>query len=181
MDLRYHLLPYLYDLAHEDMPILRPLVLEFPEDPMCRELTDQCMLGDRLLAAPVMTPGVTARAVYLPKGVWFDYYTGKRYSGGRYVLAEAPLDRMPLFARGGAVIPVSVGKPQSVEDIREVVLEVFPGNGRFVHYMDDGETMAYLDGELRALQVSVRGRRTQQKIIAAGYPGPDSLRIQWMA
>ena len=121
------------------------------------------------------------RAVYLPKGVWFDYYTGKRYSGGRYVLAEAPLDRMPLFARGGAVIPVSVGKPQSVEDIREVVLEVFPGNGRFVHYMDDGETMAYLDGELRALQVSVRGRRTQQKIIAAGYPGPESLRIQWMA
>ena len=181
LDLRYHLLPYLYDLAHEDMPILRPLVLEFPEDPICRELTDQCMLGDRLLAAPVMTPGVTARAVYLPKGVWFDYYTGKRYSGGRYVLAEAPLDRMPLFARGGAVIPVSVGKPQSVEDIREVVLEVFPGNGRFVHYMDDGETMAYLDGELRALQVSVRGRRTQQKIIAAGYPGPDSLRIQWMA
>lgn len=181
LDLRYHLLPYLYDLAHEDMPILRPLVLEFPEDPMCRELTDQCMLGDRLLAAPVMTPGVTARAVYLPKGVWFDYYTGKRYSGGRYVLAEAPLDRIPLFARGGAVIPVSVGKPQSVEDIREVVLEVFPGNGRFVHYMDDGETMAYLDGELRALQVSVRGRRTQQKIIAAGYPGPDSLRIQWMA
>ena len=181
LDLRYHLLPYLYDLAHEDMPILRPLVLEFPEDPICRELTDQCMLGDRLLAAPVMTPGVAARAVYLPKGVWFDYYTGKRYSGGRYVLAEAPLDRMPLFARGGAVIPVSVGKPQSVEDIREVVLEVFPGNGRFVHYMDDGETMAYLDGELRALQVSVRGRRTQQKIIAAGYPGPDSLRIQWMA
>ena len=181
LDLRYHLLPYLYDLAHEDMPILRPLVLEFPEDPICRELTDQCMLGDRLLAAPVMTPGVTARAVYLPKGVWFDYYTGKRYSGGRYVLAEAPLDRMPLFARGGAVIPVSVGKPQSVEDIREVVLEVFPGNGRFVHYMDDGETMAYLDGELRALQVSVRGRRTQQKIIAAGYPGPESLRIQWMA
>ena len=181
LDLRYHLLPYLYDLAHEDMPILRPLVLEFPEDPMCRELTDQCMLGDRLLAAPVMTPGVAARAVYLPKGVWFDYYTGKRYSGGRYVLAEAPLDRMPLFARGGAVIPVSVGKPQSVEDIREVVLEVFPGNGRFVHYMDDGETMAYLDGELRALQVSVRGRRTQQKIIAAGYPGPESLRIQWMA
>ena len=181
LDLRYHLLPYLYDLAHEDMPILRPLVLEFPEDPICRELTDQCMLGDRLLAAPVMTPGVAARAVYLPKGVWFDYYTGKRYSGGRYVLAEAPLDRMPLFARGGAVIPVSVGKPQSVEDIREVVLEVFPGNGRFVHYMDDGETMAYLDGELRALQVSVRGRRTQQKIIAAGYPGPESLRIQWMA
>lgn len=181
LDLRYHLLPYLYDLAHEDMPILRPLVLEFPEDPLCRELTDQCMLGDRLLAAPVMTPGVTARAVYLPKGVWFDYYTGKRYSGGRYVLAEAPLDRMPLFARAGAVIPVSVGKPQSVEDITEVVLEVFPGSGRYVHYTDDGETMAYQEGQVRELQVSVRGHRAEQKLRTAGYPGPDSLPVRWMA
>ena len=181
LDLRYHLLPYIYDLAHEDMPILRPLVLEFPEDPMCRELTDQCMLGDRLLAAPVMTPGVTARAVYLPKGVWYDYYTGKRYSGGKYVLADAPADRMPLFAKAGAVIPVSVGKPQCVEDITEVILEVFPGNGRYVHNMDDGETMAYLDGEIRRIEVCIRGHKAEQKVTASGYPGPDSLEVKWMA
>lgn len=181
LDLRYHLLPYLYDLAHEDMPLLRPLVLEFPEDPLCRDLTDQCMLGDRLLAAPVMTPGVTARAVYLPRGVWFDYYTGKRYMGGRYILADAPLDRMPLFAKAGAAIPVSAGKPQSVEEITDVVLEVFPGRGRCIHYMDDGETLAYQEGKIRKLQVAVRGHQVGQKVIAAGYPGPDSLPIRWMA
>ncbi len=180
LDLRYHLLPYLYDLAHEDLPILRPLVLEFPEDPLCRELTDQCMLGDRLLAAPVMTPGVTARAVYLPKGVWYDYHTGKRYSGGRYILAEAPLERIPLFARAGAVIPVSVGKPQSTEEIREVELEVFPGKGRYVHTMDDGETMAYQHGEIRKIQVSVQGRTVTQKVTAGGYPGPECLGVRWM-
>ena len=181
LDLRYHLLPYIYDLAHEDMPILRPLVLEFPEDPVCRELTDQCMLGDRLLAAPVMTPGVSARAVYLPKGVWYDYYTGKRYSGGRYVLAEAPADRMPLFARAGAAIPVSAGRPQSVEDITEVILEVFPGRGRHVHNMDDGESMDYLKGGIRRIEVSVRGHTLEQKVIAAGFPGPDCLEARWMA
>ena len=181
LDLRYHLLPYLYDLAHEDMPILRPLVLEFPEDPMCRELTDQCMLGDRLLAAPVMTPGVSARAVYLPKGVWFDYYTGKRYTGGKYVLAEAPADRMPLFAKAGAVIPVSAGKPQCVEEITRVVLEVFPGNGRYVHTMDDGESMDYLDGGVRRIEIRVQGHQLEQKVIADGYPGPDVLEIRWMA
>ncbi len=181
LDLRYHLLPYIYDLAHEELPILRPLVLEYPDDPMCRELTDQCMLGDRLLAAPVMTPGVTARAVYLPKGVWYDYYTGKRYTGGKYVLAEAPLERMPLFAKAGAVIPVATGKPQCVEDITQVVLEVFPGNGCYVHTMDDGETFGYRNGELRRIQVRVHGRKIEQKVTANGYPGPDSLDVNWMA
>ena len=163
------------------MPILRPLVLEYPEDPVCRELTDQCMLGDRLLAAPVMTPGVSARAVYLPKGVWFDYYTGKRYTGGKYVLAEAPADRMPLFAKAGAVIPVSTGKPQCVEEITRVVLEVFPGNGRYVHTMDDGESMDYLDGGVRRIEIRVQGHQLEQKVIADGYPGPDVLEIRWMA
>ncbi len=181
LDLRYHLLPYIYDLAHEDLPILRPLVMEFPQDPMCRELTDQCMVGDRLLAAPVMTPGVTARAVYLPKGTWYDYYTGKRYAGGRYILAEAPLDRIPLFARAGAVIPVSVGKPQSVEEITQVAAEVFPGNGSYVHYEDDGETLDYQQGQLRKLQITVRGKKAEQKLLADGYPGEDALPLHWMA
>ena len=180
LDLRYHLLPYIYDLAHEEMPILRPLVLEYPDDPVCRELTDQCMLGSQLLAAPVMTPGVTARAVYLPKGIWYDYSTGKRYTGGQYVLAEAPADRIPLFARAGAVIPTAKGTPQSAEEITEVVLEVFPGRGKYVHYMDDGETLDYRQGKIRKLSVSVKGRTVTQKVTEDGYPGPDSLEVKWM-
>lgn len=181
LNLRYHLLPYIYDLAHEDLPILRPLVLEFPEDPLCRSLTDQCMLGDRLLAAPVMTPGVTARAVYLPKGVWYDYYTGKRYVGGKYVLAEAPLDRMPLFAKAGAAIPVSVGTPQCAEETAENVWEVFPGKGRYTHYVDDTETMDYLDGKIRKIQITVRGHQAEQKVAAEGFPGENALPVHWMA
>ena len=181
LDLRYHLLPYIYDLAHEDLPILRPLVLQFPDDPMCWELTDQCMLGDRLLAAPVMTPSVTARAVYLPKGVWYDYYTGKRFTGGRYVLAEAPVDRMPLFAKAGAAIPVSVGQPQCVEDITQVIWEVFPGSGRFEHCMDDGESMDYLDGGIRKIQIHVHGHQAEQRVTEEGYPGPEQLDVKWMA
>ena len=180
LDLRYHLLPYIYDLAHEDLPMLRPLVMEFPEDPMCRDLTDQFMMGDRLLAAPVMTPGVTARAVYLPKGVWYDYYTGKRYTGGQYVLADAPLDRIPLFAKAGAAIPVSVGKPQSTEEIHEIELEVFPGNGRFVHYSDDGESMEYLSGKLHRLGITVHSRTVTQTVLENGYDAPSELHVKWM-
>ncbi len=181
LDLRYHLLPYLYDLAHESLPMLRPLVLEFPEDPMCRSLTDQCMVGPNLLAAPVMTPGVTARAVYLPRGVWYDYYTGKRYTGGKYILADAPLERLPLFARAGAIIPVSQGTPQSVEEIREEALEVFPGSGSHTHYWDDGESMDYLSGGVRKLSLQVHGRTVKQQVPQDGYPGPDSLPVIWKA
>ena len=181
LDLRYHLLPYLYDLAHEEMPLLRPLVLEFPDDPMVWNLTDQCMVGPSLLAAPVMTPGVTARSVYLPKGVWYDYYTGKRYTGGKYILAQAPLDRLPLFARAGAVLPVAQGKPQSVEDITAEALEIFPGRGKHTHYLDDGETLAYANGACREIFVQVKGRSVSQAVTKDGYPGPDSLPVIWKA
>ena len=181
LDLRYHLLPYLYDLAHEEMPLLRPLVLEFPDDPMVWNLTDQCMVGPSLLAAPVMTPGVTARIVYLPKGVWYDYYTGKRYTGGRYILAQAPLDRLPLFARAGAVLPVAQGKPQSVEEIFAEALEVFPGRGKHTHYLDDGETLAYASGSCREILVQVKGHSISQTVTKDGYPGPDSLPVIWKA
>lgn len=181
IDLRYHLIPYLYDLAHEDLPMLRPLVLEYPDDPNCANLSDQFLLGDKLLAAPITAPGVTARAVYLPKGTWYDYYTGKRYTGGKYILAEAPLDRMPLFAKAGAILPVSVGKPQSTDEITEVALEVFPGNGSFTHYTDDGETMDYENGAIHALKITVRGHEVRQTVIQDGYAAPSELDVIFKA
>lgn len=180
LDLRYHLLPYIYDLAHEELPILRPLAMEFPKDPVCRELTDQFMVGDSLLAAPVMTPAVTSRAVYLPKGTWYDYYSGKRYTGGKYILADAPIDRLPLFAKAGAILPVSVGRPQSTADISQVELEVFPGNGALRHYCDDGCSLAYTQGEYHALEIRVSGKKVTQTVIHDGYPGNDVLQVKFM-
>ena len=181
LQLRYHLLPYIYDLAHEDLPILRPLAMEYPNDVICREVTDQFMLGDRLLAAPVMTPGVTARAVYLPKGIWYDYYSGKRYVGGKYILADAPLDKVPLFAKAGAAIPVSVGDPQSTDEINEVCLEVFPGRGTWLHYSDDGVSMAYEKGEYHCLEVKVDRNIVLQKVVHSGFLANDELAVQFKA
>ncbi len=181
LDLRYHLLPYIYDIAHEDLPILRPLVLEYPNDPVCKQLTDQCMLGDRLLCAPVMTPGVSARAVYLPEGEWYDYYTGEKHIGGKYVLAAAPLNRMPMFAKAGAVIPVSKGKPQNTDEITEEYLEFFPGNGKYVHYIDDGESYDYLDGGIRTIEITVDGTNVCQSVTSDGYDSSDELETKLMA
>ena len=175
--LRYHLLPYIYDLAHEDLPMLRPLVMEYPDDPMAENICDQFLLGDKLMAAPVINPGTRARSVYLPKGVWYDYYTGKRYTGGKYILAEAPIDHLPLFAKAGAIIPVAVGEPECVEDITEVALEVFPGNGSFTHYTDDGESMEYANGAIHALKVTVKGHSVTQTVVKDGYAAPAELEV----
>ncbi len=181
IDLRYHLLPYLYDLAHQDEPILRPLVYEYPDDANVANISDQYLIGDKLLVAPVINPGTTARAVYLPAGTWYDYYTGQRYTGGKYILAQAPVDHLPLFAKAGAIFPVSVGTPQSTDDITQVALEVFPGNGSFTHYTDDGETMAYAEGKLHALSVKVRGRTVTQTVTQNGYEAPAELDVIFKA
>ena len=111
--LRYALMPYLWSLferAHTlHQPIIRPTFYDFPDDAQCFADSDDFMLGDALLVAPVVESGATSRSVYLPEGptAWFDFATGQRYEGGRVHLIAAPLSKLPLFAKSGAAIPVS--------------------------------------------------------------------------
>ena len=111
--LRYALMPYLWSLferAHTlHQPIIRPTFYDFPDDAQCFADSDDFMLGDALLVAPVVECGATSRSVYLPEGptAWFDFATGQRYEGGRVHLIAAPLSKLPLFAKSGAAIPVS--------------------------------------------------------------------------
>ncbi len=108
--LRERLRPYLAGLAARaaktGLPPMRPLFLEFADDPAAWDPTDQFLLGPDLLVAPVTTPGATARPVYLPAGAdWVERATGGLHAGGRTVKAAAPLERIPLFARKGAPDP----------------------------------------------------------------------------
>jgi alpha-glucosidase len=111
--LRYTLIPYMWSLferahaAHQ--PVIRPTFYDFPDDEACYEDSDDFMLGDALLVAPVVEQGVTVRRVYLPKGpaAWFDFHTGARFEAGQVHEVPAPLDTLPLFARAGAEIPVA--------------------------------------------------------------------------
>lgn len=110
LELRYQLLPYLYSLAklasERGDPLLRPLLYAYPEDPQTWQIHDQCLLGPDLLAAPVLRPGQSRRAVYLPAGAWQDFWTGKRYQGQEWILCETPLAQMPLFQRCGSALPL---------------------------------------------------------------------------
>src|SRR3712207_5339860 len=110
VELRYRLLPYLWTLAVEagrtSLPVVRPLLLEFPDDPGAVGVDDQYLLGDRLLVAPVLEEGARARRVYLPPGAWVDRATGEPVAGGRHLVFDAPLDTVPLFHRGDTVLPL---------------------------------------------------------------------------
>ena len=91
------------------------------------------------------------------------------------------MDHLPLFAKAGAVFPVSVGAPESIEDIQEIKLEIFPGNGTFTHYTDDGETMGYQSGKLHALKITVKGHDVEQTVTMDGYAAPSELMVEFKA
>lgn len=153
IELRYQLLPHIYnvmaDSSRSGLPALRPLVLEYPDDPRTWGMDEEFMFGGDLLIAPVLHEAERVRDVYLPKGEWYDFWSGRQYVGGGGVRVPVTLEKIPIFARGGAFIfrqPVV----QHTGEMRGQPLEVqvFPAtSSEAVLYEDDGETMAYEKGE----------------------------------
>ena len=90
--------------ARSGLPIMRPLCLVDPEDPEGWAIPDSYMFGPSLWVAPVLEEGATERRTYLPRGDWFDWWTGERLAGGRWIDADAPLDRIPLWVRAGSLL-----------------------------------------------------------------------------
>ncbi len=157
--LRYRLLPYIYSAfvkANESgAPVQRPLVFDHQRDPVVQGIDDEYLFGPDLLVAPVVEPGTTARQVYLPEGEWHDWHTGERIDGQRFVGAATPMERIPMFARGGSVIPMWPEAPASTADHHPEVIELHvfsPGRDatrRSMLQEDDGATFAFRSGGLR--------------------------------
>jgi alpha-glucosidase (family GH31 glycosyl hydrolase) len=108
--LRMRLLPYLKAEAlycvESGEPLMRPLFLDWPDDPITWELYDQYTFGRSLLVAPVLEPGASGRRVYLPAGDWLDFWSDEPVRGGQWIDVEAALDRIPVFRRAGAPWPI---------------------------------------------------------------------------
>jgi alpha-glucosidase len=152
IELRYRLLPHIYNVMSEasatGIPAMRPLMLEFPEDARTWSLDDQFMFGGDLLIAPVLQEAQRERELYLPKGEWYDFWTGRRYDGGTGARLPVTLDTTPIFVRGGAFVfkqPVVQHTGEMPGQPLEV--HVFPAaSSESVLYEDDGETTAYRQG-----------------------------------
>ena len=151
-ELRYRLLPYIYSAAwgvtHNGETLMRALPLEFSSDPGAREISDQFVFGPSLLINPVATEGATQRALYLPAGVdWTDFWTGKRLTGGQTITAEALLDRIPIYAKAGSIIPLGPLVQSASAKADPIELRIYPGaSGDFSIYEDEGDSYNYEHG-----------------------------------
>ena len=159
--LRYNLMPYIYSLAgmthFDDYTIMRPMVMDFTSDNYSRDIKDQYMFGPALLVAPVCEYGARSRSVYLPEGEqWYDFYTGAAVAAGKNVTVDAPYERMPLFVRGGSIVPFGGDIQSTAEESKEpLTLYVYAGrDGSFSLYEDEGTNYNYEKGLCSHIQLS---------------------------
>lgn len=142
--LRYRLLPYNYSLAYQNsltgMPLMRPMVFE---DPSMFNEANQYMWGDSFLVKPVTDPGMKSIDILLPEGVWFDFWSDRRFEGGKVVSMATELDHLPVLVRGGAIIPMTE-VVQSTRDYDSANLTVHyyadksVSESSYIMYDDDG-------------------------------------------
>jgi alpha-D-xyloside xylohydrolase len=150
--LRYRLMPYIYSLAwkttSEAYTPMRALAMDFRTDTRALNIGDQFMFGPALLVNPVTEPSATSRRMYLPKAKWYDFWTGRTANGGAMIESAAPLERMPLFVRGGSIVPLGPDVEYATEKAADPVeLRVYPGaNASFTLYEDENDNYNYEKG-----------------------------------
>lgn len=174
IELRYELLPYIYDLYYishkEGLPIFRPMIMEYEKDMNLLNMREQFMLGENMLVAPVLYEGERSKTVYLPKGSWFNYFTMEKLQGGKWYKLPCELDEILVFVKEGAIIPTYNKKFRNVKERpKNILLKVFGENAKGFHYNDDGHTMEYLEGKYTYMDIKVVDRKEELKLINNGY------------
>ncbi len=166
--LRSMLIPYLYSIAYksyrDSVPMLRPLYLFDSENKEAYNHPTTYYLGDSMLASPVCVPGegetFTARSqVYLPAGVWYDYFTGARYDGGQAVSTQNDLYSFPLFIKAGRPLPMQpYTNRMTTTPLTHLIVKIFAGehplSESFTLFEDDGVTESYMSGAYRATELA---------------------------
>ena len=185
IELRYRLLPYLYTefrrASLTGVPAMRPLFVDYPGDPETYREETEFLFGSDLLVAPVVHPRCEVREVYLPAGTWYELCSGRSFLGPGTITVEAPLEVLPLLARGGSVIPMRDAIQYVGErPIDPLILEVFPSSGGHARgrlYEDAGDGYGYRDGDYRVtafeLAPSAQGLLFTQAPIEGIFQPPD--------
>lgn len=174
IELRYELLPYIYDLYYishkEGLPIFRPMIMEYEKDMNLLNMREQFMLGENMIVAPVLYEGERSKTVYLPKGSWFNYFTMEKLQGGKWYKLPCELDEILVFVKEGAIIPTYNKKFRNVKERpNNILLKVFGENAKGFHYNDDGHSMEYLEGKYTYMDIKVVDGKEELKLINNGY------------
>jgi alpha-glucosidase len=199
---RYRLSPYYYSLAYqahrEGEPLVPPLVYYFQNDVNVRLMGNQKMIGPFLMGALVARYGETQRNVYLPKGAWFNFHSDEAHQSSGEAINDVPakqgnIFRPPLFARGGAIIPMMfvdsktmniLGRREGEAPNTDLYIRVYPDATatEFLLYEDDGETIRYKNNEFATTRITQRREGNLARITVepttGGYPQLPSARNQ---
>jgi alpha-D-xyloside xylohydrolase len=169
--LRYYLMPYTYSLAgltyFNDYTIMRAMVMDFGNDRKVGGIGDQYMFGPSILVAPVYRYKARSREVYLPGTCgWYDLYSGKYFSGGQMIEADAPYERMPLFIKEGSIIPVGPKIEYTDQKAADTLtLYIYTGrNCAFTLYEDEGINYNYESGECSTIKFNFDNNTGNLKI-----------------
>lgn len=159
---RYRLLPYLYSTFDESrrtgMPVSRSLAINWPMDKMVYRYDNQFMFGPAFLVAPLEGEKDVCN-LYLPQGTWHNLHTGKVLQGGQNFYQSASLEELPLFVKGGSIVPMIKQVQHTGEDFGDTLdVHVFPGaDGRFTYYEDDGTTYGFEQGQFHRREMRFTG------------------------
>lgn len=172
INLRYHLLPYIYsaawDITANQSSMMRALVMDFAHDKKALDINDEYMFGKSILVCPVTHAmysndteedfgAIKSRELYLPAGSdWFDFWTGEKMSGGITVTKETPLDIMPLYVRAGSILPVGPKVQYATEKGWDnLEIRVYEGaHGEFTLYEDENDNYNYENGAFSTITFS---------------------------
>lgn len=158
LQLRMSFVPYLYSAFNEyrlkGIPPIRALVLDWPNDPAVRDIDDQYMFGASVMVAPLFA-GQKTRSVYLPAGDWYDFWTRQKYSGGRTIEVTNSLEQIPLFVKGGTLLPLSRPVEHiSMDTAFDLTVYGFGSQpADFILYEDDGVSDAFATGKQNQLHL----------------------------
>lgn len=173
--LRYQLIPYIYSQAkftHDTgAPFMRPLWMDFPQDPNVADIGTEYMFGPAFLVAPVTEQGQTEKDVYLPAGSdWYNFWTKEKLAGGRWVKVAAPIDQIPVFVKAGSIVPIGADIQSTATKQAIAEIQVYPGkDGEFSLYDDDGVSYDYEKG--KSTTTRLRWSEGGGKLTASGSDG----------
>ena len=156
--LRHALIPYLYTASwknyNEGTLLIRPMYHLFPDEDDAYICPAEYSFGSELFAAPFTTPldvhtRLSRQVVWFPEGDWYDFFTGEAYSGAGWQTVYGGLDKIPVFAKAGAIVPLAAETDWGGVDNPDIlIIHIFPGkNNSYQLYEDDGETLAYENGD----------------------------------
>jgi alpha-D-xyloside xylohydrolase len=125
------------------------------------------MYGPAILVSPVTAAGATSRSVYLPAGTWYDFWTGAPQTGGAQVTADAPLSKIPLYIKGGSIVPMGPKIQYATQSVDPLEIRIYKGaDASFTLYEDEGDTYSYETGEHAEITFTWKDA-TQQLTIGA--------------